>query len=168
MEAVLCCFGSAAHWWGSLWHGPWHEKRDIGRADISVAILLCAGSVLSALCPEDGKLSTQELADVSFPPDWWQRAGRKLMLPEKERLNLGCWGAVTVPLLRCSVLRTLCLWPCQLLPPGLGGCWYQMVQQESVGYCPGSGCSLPPRCLQRVWGGKARLWQVCAGSAVCL
>lgn len=29
---------------------------------------------------------------MSFPPDWWQRAGGKLMLPEKERLKFGVLG----------------------------------------------------------------------------
>lgn len=56
-------------------------------------------------------------------------------------------------LLGCSVPRTLCLWPCQLLLPGLGGCWYWM-QQESVGYCPGSEFFLPLVVCSRRGEGK--------------
>lgn len=43
------------------------------------------------------------------------------------------------------------------------------MQQESLGYCPGSECPLPPRCLQQVWGrGNVGLAGVCVGLAVSL
>lgn len=71
-----------------------------------------------------------------------------------------------MPLLGCSVPRTLCLWCYQLLLPGLGGCCYRILQQESIECCPGSGCSLPPCCLQQVWGGEARVAGVCWPSSV--
>lgn len=58
-----------------------------GRADGNVA-----GSVPSGLCPEERKLSTHELADLSLSPGWWQRVGGKLMLPEKERLKFRVLG----------------------------------------------------------------------------
>lgn len=68
-------------------------------------------------------------------------------------------GAVTVPLLGASVPRTLCI---------LGGCWYWILQQELVGYCPDSECSLPSRCLQQVWGGKHRFGRdVLAQQCLC-
>lgn len=145
----------------------------------TVVWLLCPlqGLCLWLLGQEPGSSHhTKELSWQACPfiPGQWEQSCGDLGAYKIRKAETGAQGVLTQPAGPwCS---SICAgaqhpWgtghpmPVEPLPGPAAGArwgWCPILQQESMGWCcPSSGCSLPPGCLQLVWG---RRWGTQGGA----